>query len=125
MKRVVRKYKNDRDRRAMRRKLSIRKKIEGRADCPRLCSIKTNKHIGIQIVDDVAQKSLYSIFTYSKEFGKKGGKNKEDAKLIGQKIADKLKSLKIEKAVFDRNGKMYTGLLALMVDAIRENGIKL
>lgn len=105
-----------------RRKLSIRSKLSGTSERPRLCAIKSNKHIQVQVVDDFVGKTLFSVQTF--------GKNRVDARAnvegaaqLGKVVADKLKESKIETAVFDRNGNIYTGVLKSLADSIRENGI--
>jgi large subunit ribosomal protein L18 len=109
----------------LRRKLSIRAKISGTAERPRLCATKTNKHLRVQVIDDVTEKTLLSVQTYGKN-GVSGAKaNREGAKLLGVKLAEELKGKKIEKAVFDRSGSTYTGVLSVLVDSVRENGIQI
>jgi large subunit ribosomal protein L18 len=110
--------------RQVRRKLKIRKVIVGTTDKPRICVGKTNKHLRVQVVDDSVNKTLFSVQTFGKS--KVGtSANKESAKLIGAKVAEQLKAHKIESVLFDRNGNMYTGVIATVADAMRENGIKL
>jgi large subunit ribosomal protein L18 len=118
------KIKNDRIAKAYRRRLSIRKKINGTADRPRVCAVKSNKHIQVQVIDDEAGKTLFAVQTFGKNAVGKSS-NKDSAKEIGKAVADKLKSSKIEKAVFDRNGKLYTGAISVLADSIRENGIQI
>merc|ERR1712080_647023 len=108
----------------LRRKLNIRRKICGTDTMPRICAQKTNKNIRVQVVDDVARKTLFSVQTF--------GKNKvadtaniASAEKIGATVAAKLKENNIEKAVFDRNGKIFTGVIAKLASSIRENGIQL
>lgn len=123
MRKSLRKIKNDKKAKEYRRKLSIRRKISGTADRPRVCVIKTNKHIQVQVIDDAAGKTLFSAQTFGKNaIGKSS--NKESAKLIGTSIAEKLKTNKLSTVVYDRNGGLYTGVIATLADSIRENGIK-
>ena len=42
-----------------------------------------------------------------------------------RKLAEKMKSAKIENAVFDRNGYLYHGVVASFGEALKANGIKL
>jgi large subunit ribosomal protein L18 len=105
-----------------RRKLAIRKKVSGTSERPRVCVVKTNKHISVQVVDDSQGKTLFSVQTFGKN-AVGGRANKEDAKKVGTAVAEKLKANKTEKAVFDRNGSIYTGVVAEVASAIRENGI--
>lgn len=124
MRKVFGKIANLSKKKQLRRKLSIRKKIIGSAERPRLCVIKTNKNLQVQIVDDSIGKTIMSAQT----FGKNKvvcGNNKDNAKELGKAVADKLKENSISEVVFDRNGKVYTGVIAALADSVRENGIRL
>ena len=107
----------------VRRKLSARKTLVGTTDRPRVCAIKSNKHLVVQVVDDSVNKTLFSIQTYGKN-AVPGKANKSGAKLIGTAVAEKLKSAKLTNVVFDRNGNKYTGVVAAIADGLRENGIQ-
>lgn len=116
---------NESDARKLRRKLSIRKKVNGSAERPRVCVTRSNKHINVQIVDDEAGKTLFSVATFGKNGVAGAKKNKDGAKQVGAKVAEGLKTRNIETAVFDRAGLRYHGVVAALADGIRENGIKL
>ncbi len=119
-----RKIKNQKKQRDARRKLVIRKKVKGTEERPRVCAIKTNKHLQVQVVDDISQKTLFTVQTYGKN--KVGTtSNKESAALVGKAVGEKLKSNNITNAVYDRNGKQYCGVVAALADGIREAGIQL
>jgi large subunit ribosomal protein L18 len=124
MRKTLKKIKNVTKAKDYRRKLSIRKKINGSSERPRICAVKTNKHLQVQVIDDNARKTLVSVQSFGKN-AVGSAANVESAKLIGAKVAEQLKGSKIEKAVFDRNGKLYTGVIAAVADSIRENGIQI
>ncbi|MBL7664229.1 MAG: 50S ribosomal protein L18 [Bacteriovoracaceae bacterium] len=124
MRKLQSKIKNEKKAKTYRRKLSIRKKVNGSAERPRVCMIKTNKHIQIQVINDDASKTLFCVQTFGKNAVGTNG-NKDSAKLLGVKVAELLKGSKITKAVFDRNGKLYAGVVAMLADTIRENGIQI
>jgi large subunit ribosomal protein L18 len=107
------------------RKLAIRKKVIGTTERPRICAIRSNKHLVVQVVDDSVSKTLFSVQTFGKTADKGLSNNKAGAKVIGGKVAALLKSNKIEKAVFDRGGFQYAGVIAELVTSIRENGIQI
>ncbi len=55
-----------------------------------------------------------------------GFKNtQEDAKKLGALFAEELKKAGIERAVYDRNGYLYHGVVAAFAESLRENGIAL
>ena len=106
-----------------RRKLSIRKKISGDSERPRVCITKSSKNLFVQVVNDDESQTLFSVQT----FGKKAvvaKANKDGAKLVGAKVAEELKGKNISKIVFDRSGYKYHGVIAALADSIRENGIQ-
>ena len=110
----------------LRRKRSIRKKISGTAERPRLSVFRSNKHIYAQVIDDVTGKTLASISTESPSVREEitDKKKTEAAQLVGQKIAEKCKELSIENVIFDRNGFIYHGRVKAVAEGAREGGLK-
>lgn len=105
------------------RALRVRKKLKGSSERPRLCVIKSLKHIGAQLIDDETGVTLASFSTMSKELrGHK--KSKESARLVGEKIAEFAKEKNIEKVIFDRGRFKYHGLIAELAQGAREKGIQ-
>jgi large subunit ribosomal protein L18 len=100
----------------------IRKQISGTPECPRLSVFRSNKHIAVQVIDDVNQKTLVSSST--EQLHIVNGGNIEGSKLVGADIAKKCLAAGIETVVFDRGGYVYTGRIAALADAARENGLK-
>jgi len=124
MRKNAAKIKNETKAKEYRRKLSIRKKVVGSAESPRICVSKSNKHLRVQAIDDVASVTLFSVQTFGKaKVGESA--NAESAKKVGAAVATSLKSKKLAKAVFDRSGKQYTGVIKALADSIRENGIQI
>lgn len=124
MRKNTAKIKNETKAKEYRRKLSIRKKVVGSGDAPRLCVTKSNKHLRVQAIDDVKSATLFSIQTYGKNKAADHA-NSEGAKKVGAAVAATLKSNNLTKAVFDRSGKQYTGVIKTLADSIRENGIQI
>ncbi len=124
MRKNTAKIKNETKAKEYRRKLSIRKKVVGSAESPRLCVTKTNKHLRVQVIDDVKSATLFSVQTYGKAKAA-DHVNAEGAKKVGAAIAAGLKKNNLTKAVFDRSGKQYTGVIKTLADSIRENGIQI
>lgn len=123
MRKNIAKIKVDADKRRYRRRLSIRQKVTGTAERPRICAFRSNKHLSIQVIDDTQGKTLFVVQTYGKN-GVEAKASKEGAKAVGAAVASKLKENKVESAVFDRAGYKYTGIVATIVDTIRENGVR-
>ena len=115
--------KTDRKMERTRRHLRVRTKISGTAECPRLCVCRTNKNLFVQVIDDVAGKTLASASTLDKEIKIKHS-NKEAAKEVGALIAKRAIEKNIETVVFDRGGYIYHGVVKELADAAREGGLK-
>lgn len=124
MRKNAAKIKNDSKAKEYRRKLAIRKKVVGSAEKPRLAVTKSNKHLRVQAIDDVKSATLFSVQTYGKTKAADSC-NAEGAKKVGAQVAATLKKQNLSKAVFDRSGKQYTGVIKALADAIRENGIQI
>lgn len=110
----------------IKRKLRVRKHLRGNSMKPRLCIVKSNKHIEIQMIDDELGKTIASISTRSKElkgteFNKK---NKTTARKLGEMIAEMAQKNDIKEAIFDRGCHKYHGILAELADAARGAGLK-
>jgi large subunit ribosomal protein L18 len=54
----------------------------------------------------------------------KGMKKAEQAKLIGQKVAERAKGKGITSVVFDRGGYRYVGRVKALADGARESGLQ-
>ena len=113
----------DRKMERARRHLRIRKKISGTQERPRLCVYRSNKNIYVQLIDDVAQKTIIAASTLDKEIKTKYA-NKQAAKEVGTLIAKRAKDKKIETVVFDRGGYIYHGIIKELAEAAREGGLK-
>lgn len=110
----------------LRRTLRVRKHLKGSAVKPRLCIVKTNKHIQVQIIDDEKGVTLGSASTFSKDFRgtEFAKKNKASARKIGEAIAEIAKTQNIKEVVFDRGPFKYHGILAELADAARQAGLQ-
>jgi len=108
------------------RKIRIRKKLNGTEERPRLTVFRSEKHIYAQIIDDAQGITLASASTLSpehKEQEASGGKVGA-AKKVGELIARKAQEKGIKKVVFDRNGFIYHGRIQALADAAREAGLE-
>ena len=106
-----------------RRHIRVRTKISGTAERPRLCVYRSNTNLYVQVIDDVAGKTLVQASTMDKEVKTKHS-NKEAAKEVGALIAKRAKEKKIEEVVFDRGGYIYHGVVKELAEAAREGGLK-
>ncbi len=105
---------------------TIRKKLNGTPERPRMIFVRSNKYLYTQVYDDTNGKVLASATTLAKDVKEqlKSTKDKEAAKALGKLIADKLKEKDITSVVFDRNVYAYTGRVKVFADSARESGLK-
>ena len=115
----------DKNKERLRRHARVRKKISGTAETPRLSVFRSNKNIDVQLIDDTKGVTLCAASTKEKEIASLiAGKTKtEAAKVVGEKIAERAKALKIESVVFDRGGYLYTGRVQAVADGARSAGL--
>ena len=123
MRKVYAKVGNEKAQQRAKRRLTIRKKIIGSTERPRMCAVKSNKHITVQVIDDTLSTSLITVSTFGKS-KVEGACNKESAKAVGAELASRLKKKNIDKLVFDRAGYKYTGVIEALVQSVRDNGIQ-
>ena len=103
---------------------SIRRKIVGTAERPKLSVYRSLKNIFVQIIDDSTGITLVSALTIEKGAKAQSGGNVEAAKKVGEAIAKKALEKGISNVVFDRGGYIYTGRIKALADAAREAGLK-
>lgn len=109
--------------RRRRRKLHIRKRVSGTPERPRISVFKSNRHLYVQVIDDEAGNTLLSASSHSGET--KGLKPKvTDAEKLGVALGKKMREKKISRAVFDRNGNLYHGVVKAIADGARKAGIE-
>ncbi|MEG1673949.1 MAG: 50S ribosomal protein L18 [Bacteroidales bacterium] len=101
-------------------KRRIRGKISGTASRPRLTVFRSNKQIYVQVIDDLAGKTLASASSAGMEAAPKA----ELAGKVGEAIAKKAQEAGITNVVFDRNGYLYHGRVKALADAARNGGLK-
>ena len=104
--------------------MRIRKHIEGNTERPRMSVFRSNKQIYVQLIDDQDGKTLLSASSREKGIIDKKVNKIEQAKLVGQLIAEKAKEAGIENVIFDRSGYLYHGRIKSLAEAAREGGLK-
>lgn len=106
----------------VRRKNRIRHNISGTADRPRLTVFISNQHVSAQVIDDTTHNTLVYVTTVGSKSAK--GNLTSKAEFVGSEIAKKCKSKKINKVVFDRNGRLYHGRIKALAEKAREGGLE-
>ncbi len=101
----------------------VRGKISGTPERPRLCVFRSENHMYAQIIDDVAGNTLVSASSVEKDF-EGSGSNKDAARKVGLKVAERALEKGIENVVFDRGGYIYHGRVQALAEGAREGGLK-
>ena len=113
----------DSNQQRLKRRKRVRGKISGTTSRPRLCVYRSLANISAQIIDDSNGTTLVSASTYEAGFTGNGG-NKEAAKEIGKKLAERAAEKGITEVVFDRSGYIYHGRVQELAEGAREGGLK-
>ena len=113
----------EKDRKRLKRKIHIRKRIYGTADCPRMSVFRSNCSLYIQVIDDAKGNTLAAASTLEKDL-KDIKRNIEGAAKLGEIMGKRLLEKNITSVVFDRNGFLYHGIVKSMADGARKAGIK-
>jgi large subunit ribosomal protein L18 len=103
---------------------SIRQKISGTAQKPRLSIFRSNTEIYAQLIDDENGNTLASASSKDKVIAAQKGTKSEKSKLVGGAIAQKARDLGIDKVVFDRGGNLYHGRVKMVAEGAREGGLQ-
>jgi large subunit ribosomal protein L18 len=104
------------------RKTRVRGKIKSRSTLPRLIVVRSLNHISAQVVDTKGRVMA--------EATSKGQAFKDMTKLmqateVGNIIATKIKSKKINAVVLDRGSYKYHGRVKALAEAAKASGIKI
>ena len=101
----------------------IRNKIKKVSTRGRLSVFRSNNHIYAQVIDDSKSITLASASTLEKELVKDQKGKKELAATIGKVIAKRLIEKGIKDVAFDKGGYKYHGLIKILADSAREEGL--
>jgi large subunit ribosomal protein L18 len=109
----------------LKRKIRVRRVVQGSPERPRLSVFRSAKHIYAQIIEDTTGRTLVAVSTVNKEVAAECDctGNVDSAKAVGKAIAKKALENNITKVVFDRNGFLYHGRVKALADAAREAGL--
>ena len=105
----------------VRRHARVRRKVAGTPDRPRLAVFRSNRHIYAQLVDDQAARTLAAASDADLTDGDKSSR----AKQVGRSLAERARAAGIERAVFDRGGRLYHGRVRALAEGAREGGLEI
>ncbi|WP_261567275.1 50S ribosomal protein L18 [Frankia gtarii] len=107
----------------LRRHVRVRKKVAGTQSRPRLVVTRSSRHIYAQVIDDVAGHTLVSASTLDVTLRGGDGDKSDQARKVGELVAQRAKAAGIAAVVFDRGGRTYAGRIAALADAARQSGL--
>ncbi len=107
-----------------RRHARIRRRVHGTVERPRLSVFRSNRHIAVQIIDDVNGHTLASASTLETDLRSSATGNSEAAAKVGTLIAERAKAAGVTSVVFDRGGNRFHGRVAALAQAARDAGLE-
>jgi len=105
-----------------RRIARVRAQVNGTAERPRLSVRRTLKHVYVQLVDDVAGRTLAAASDREVKAEKDAHKSGV-AFLVGKLAAERVVAKGIKRAVFDRRDKRYHGRVKAVAEGARAGGL--
>ncbi len=105
------------------RKQRVRYKSKKVSSRNRLSVFRSNNHIYAQLIDDTKGITLASSSSLEQTIKEMNLSRKETAEIIGKTIAKKILSKGINKVAFDRGKYKYHGLIKILADAARVEGL--
>jgi len=117
----------------VRRHRRVRRKVAGDAVRPRLAVYRSNRHIYAQLIDDLAGQTLVAASSLeARANGDTGGDKaddktgkKADALAVGELIARRAREAGVERAIFDRGGRLYHGRVRALAEGARKGGLQI
>ena len=105
----------------------VRRRVRGTPGRPRLAVFRSDRHLHLQVIDDVEGKTLASLSTLEAAFREQGfqhGATVSAASAAGKLIGERARDAGVSKVVFDRGGYAYHGRVRAIADAAREAGLE-
>lgn len=106
-----------------RRRKSVRKKISGSNERPRLSVFRGNRNMSCQLIDDDTGATIATVSSLEKQFAGVKATKTEIAAMLGREIATRAKEKGVTRVIFDRGGYKYHGRVKALAEAARGNGL--
>ena len=105
------------------RKKRVRYKLKKVSSRRRLTVFRSNKHLYAQVIDDSVGKTLASASSKEKGFDTNINDRKSMAEDIGKNIAQRSIENGIKEVAFDKGKYKYHGLIKILADSARTQGL--
>jgi large subunit ribosomal protein L18 len=99
----------------------VRGKIRGTAERPRLSVFRSNRGVVAQLIDDDSGRTIAAVNWIEPELRELG--TMEQAKRVGELVAERAKQAGVSSCVFDRGGYRYHGRVRALAEGAREGGL--
>lgn len=118
--------KNKKELLRLKRHRRILLRMAGSETRPRLVVRRSLNNLYAQVIDDTANRSIYSISGLDKEIKQKISScgSIKAAQVLGEVFSKRLKEKGISKIIFDRAGYLYHGRIKAFADALRKGGLE-
>lgn len=105
---------------------SIRGRIKGTSERPRLSVYRSNENTYAQIIDDTTSQTLVSCSTLDRsiKIQIENGRSCEASRIMGEKLAERSLKQNITKIVFDKGPYLYHGRIKALADGARAGGLQ-
>ncbi|MDR3173958.1 MAG: 50S ribosomal protein L18 [Treponema sp.] len=113
----------EKDRKRLKRKVHIRKRISGTSERPRMTVFRSNRALSVQVIDDTKGHTLVSVSTLEEAL-RSLKVTVEGAGQLGEEMGKRLLEKNITTVVFDRNGYLYHGVIKALAEGARKAGIR-
>ena len=107
----------------IKRHARLRLRLSGSPVRPRLAVFRSLNHIYAQVIDDTTGTTLAAASSLEASLRSTDGTKTDDAKRVGQLVAERAKAAGVDKVVFDRAGFKYHGRVRSLAEAAREAGL--
>ncbi len=108
--------------RRLKRRRRVRAKVRGSSGRPRISVFRSNRGLFAQIIDDDSGRTLASVSWTEPDV--RGLARMEQAKRLGELLAQRAGEAGVQEAVFDRGGFQYHGRVRALAEGAREGGLR-
>ncbi|MFP3853511.1 MAG: 50S ribosomal protein L18 [Anaerolineales bacterium] len=114
-----------RNERRKKRHHRVRQKVHGMPNKPRLNVFRSLTHTYAQVIDDLRGETLVAASTLDEDIKSKRGEltKTEQARLVGELVAERASEAGVKEVVFDRGGYKYHGRIRALAEGAREAGL--
>ena len=101
----------------------IRYKLKKVSSRKRLTVYRSNNHLYAQAIDDSRGVTIASASSLEKDLVNSKSGRKELAEMIGKNIAKRLIEQGVKEVAFDKGGYKYHGLIKILAESARAEGL--